>query len=142
MMRKNIFSLYLIISFALTVNAAEMNLVSRMVSERDLSDGDIIARGRVFCEENEISSVSLLNIQSTDDASGKVYMLQGKESVMNKLIVRLEGDGWRSSGEAGKGIYKIQENKSEQFYVVVNGRQHVNPDVYTIKASSICSRSR
>ncbi|ELO4156176.1 TPA: AfaD family invasin [Escherichia coli] len=142
MMRKNLFSLYLIISFALTVNAAEMNLESRMASERDLSDGDIIATGRVFCKENDISLVSLLNIQSTDDGLGNVYILQGKGRVANKLIVRIEGDGWHSSGEIGKGIYKIQKNTSEQFHVVVNGRQRVNPDVYTIKASSVCSGSR
>ncbi|ENT2289506.1 AfaD family invasin, partial [Shigella sonnei] len=59
----------------------------------------------------------------------------------NKLIVRLEGDGWHSSGDVMDGIYKKMTNNNDQFYVVVNGRQNVNSDTYTIKTSSTCSHS-
>lgn len=31
-----------------------------------------------------------------------------------------------------------KKNKSEQFYVVINGHQNVKSDIYSIKASSIC----
>ena len=138
MMRRIIFSLYLIISSVSAVNARGIDLESIMVSEGEMNDGDVIATGQVFCEENNISKVSLLNIYMGDHVYSNVYTLQGKNKEENKLMVRIEGDGWHSSDKAGNGIYKKQKNKSEQFYVVINGHQNVKSDIYSIKASSIC----
>ena len=76
-----------------------------------MNDGDVIATGQVFCEENNISKVSLLNIYMGDHVYSNVYTLQGKNKEENKLMVRIEGDGWHSSDKAGNGIYKKQKNK-------------------------------
>ncbi|HFF6400707.1 TPA: AfaD family invasin [Escherichia coli] len=141
MMRAVIFLLFFIINPVLIVNAAEMNLESKTVSGGELSDGDVIATGRVFCENGKASRVSLLNIQAGDKIYGNIYTLQGRNRATNKLIVRLEGDGWHSSGDVMDGIYKKMTNNNDQFYVVVNGRQNVNSDTYTIKTSSTCSHS-
>jgi hypothetical protein len=137
-----IFLLFFIIGSALTVNAAEMNLESKTVSGGELSDGDVIATGRVFCERGKVSRVSLLNIRTEDKNYGNVYSLQGRNRATNKLIVRLDGDGWNSLGDAGNGVHKTLTNNNDRFYVVVNGRQNVNSDTYTIRASSTCSHSR
>lgn len=141
MMRKIIFSLYLIMGYSLTVNAEVINLESMMVLDGNLSDGDVIATGRVFCGEGNIARVSLLNMRVGEDTYGNIYSLQGRNRVENKIIVRIEGDGWHSSDRGLRGIYKTQKSKSEQFYVVVNGRQNVNSDIYTIKANSTCLHS-
>ncbi|CAM8256266.1 AfaD family invasin [Escherichia coli] len=141
MIRKIIFSLCLIIGFTLTVNAKGMSLESRVTSGGELFDGDIIATGIVYCEGGDVSWLGLMNIHHGDNTLGNVYTLQGRNMLTNELVVRIEGDGWHPSNIGKKGIYKTKVSGSEQFHVVVNGHQNVNPDVYTIKANSACSSS-
>ncbi|HAL2104979.1 TPA: hypothetical protein H5X32_004977, partial [Escherichia coli] len=98
-----------------------------------------IATGSVFCDDGEVSRVVLLNIKPVNGSQSNVYHLQGRNKPSNELTVRIEGNGWSPSDKVGNGIYKKLINKQDQFYVVANGRQHVRADIYTIRASSICS---
>lgn len=120
--------------------AAELNLNSLGGMSGELRDGAIVATGRIVCQEAHTRFHVWMNAREDEGRPGH-YLVRGKRNSRHEIRIRLGGEGWIPGSAGQQGIEFQGTDVQAMFNIVVDGRQHVDPDEYIFSVTGTCNNN-
>ncbi|HFO5728903.1 TPA: AfaD family invasin, partial [Escherichia coli] len=113
-------------------HSAHLEINIRPVLNNIQHDGEHVGNGQIVCS-NDHSGFHIYGGYGTEDIYPWKYNAHGKSNPYNKLTVRLEGDNWIKNEQDYPGIVKFSSEEAAEFRIVIDGKQKVPADEYTIR---------